>query len=100
MLHIKEQWCINLLFRSGPILKWQYFSVFSKLAGVLSFTANFNSLRPEPRSRPIILRLSKEFLSRRKALASPIRTISLLQLCNRNVDFVHKSNEQVISPQT
>ncbi|KAF7115450.1 hypothetical protein RHSIM_RhsimUnG0057200 [Rhododendron simsii] len=64
---------------------------------VLIATMAFACLRPEPRSRPTMLRLSQEFLSRRKALASPIRTISLLQLCNRNMDLVHQSNEQVIS---
>ncbi|XP_058188133.1 MDIS1-interacting receptor like kinase 2-like isoform X2 [Rhododendron vialii] len=66
---------------------------------VLIATMAFACLRPEPRSRPTMLRLSQEFLSHRKALASPIRTISLLQLCNRNMDFVHQSNKQVISAQ-
>ncbi|KAI8533891.1 hypothetical protein RHMOL_Rhmol10G0045600 [Rhododendron molle] len=55
----------------------------------------FACLRPEPRSRPTMLRLSQEFLSRRKALASPLRTVSLLQLWNRNMNFVQLSNEEI-----
>ncbi|XP_058186958.1 MDIS1-interacting receptor like kinase 2-like [Rhododendron vialii] len=38
---------------------------------VLVATMAFACLHPEPRSRPTMLRLSQEFLSRRKALASP-----------------------------
>ncbi|KAG5527462.1 hypothetical protein RHGRI_028378 [Rhododendron griersonianum] len=56
-------------------------------------------LDPKPKSRPSMLRLSQEFLSRRKALAAPLRTISLWNLWNRKMDFVHQTNEQVISAQ-
>ncbi|XP_058185542.1 probable leucine-rich repeat receptor-like protein kinase At1g35710 [Rhododendron vialii] len=65
---------------------------------VLVATMAFACLRLEPRSRPTMLRLSHEFLSRRKALASSLRTVSLRQLWNRNMNFVQLSNE-VISAQ-
>ncbi|KAI8533892.1 hypothetical protein RHMOL_Rhmol10G0045700 [Rhododendron molle] len=59
----------------------------------------FACLDPKPKSRPSMLRLSQEFLSRRKALAVPLRTVSLRNLWNRKMDIVHQSNEQVISAQ-
>lgn len=55
-------------------------------------TMAFACLRPDPKSRPTMLRLSQEFLSRRKALASPLRTVSLLQLWNQNMNYVQLSN--------
>ncbi|KAF7130045.1 hypothetical protein RHSIM_Rhsim10G0032500 [Rhododendron simsii] len=58
-----------------------------------------NGCPNEPKFRPSMLRLSQEFLSRRKALATPLRTVSLWNLWNRKMDFVHQSNEQVISAQ-
>ncbi|XP_058185543.1 MDIS1-interacting receptor like kinase 2-like [Rhododendron vialii] len=66
---------------------------------VLVATMAFACLDPKPKSRPSMLRLSQEFLSCRKALAVPLRTISLRNLWNRKMDFVHQSNEQVISAQ-
>ncbi|KAI8533962.1 hypothetical protein RHMOL_Rhmol10G0051500 [Rhododendron molle] len=53
----------------------------------------FACLRLEPRSRPTMLRLSQEFLSRKKALAVPVATVALLQLWNQEMDFVQLSNE-------
>ncbi|XP_058188127.1 MDIS1-interacting receptor like kinase 2-like [Rhododendron vialii] len=64
---------------------------------VLVATMAFACLCPQPRSRPTMLRLSQEFLSRRKALAAPLCTVSLLQLWNRKMDFVQPSNAVVIS---
>ncbi|KAI8533894.1 hypothetical protein RHMOL_Rhmol10G0045900 [Rhododendron molle] len=64
---------------------------------VLVATMAFACLDPKPMSRPSMLRLSQEFFSRRKALAAPLRTVSLRNLWNRKMDFVHQSNEQVIS---
>ncbi|KAI8533899.1 hypothetical protein RHMOL_Rhmol10G0046400 [Rhododendron molle] len=66
---------------------------------VLVATMAFACLNPEPRSRPTMQRLSQEFLSRRKALAVPLRTVSLWHLWSRKMDFVHQSNEQVIGAQ-
>ncbi|KAI8533966.1 hypothetical protein RHMOL_Rhmol10G0051900 [Rhododendron molle] len=53
----------------------------------------FACLHLEPRSRPTMLRLSQEFLSRKKALAVPVATVALLQLWNQEMDFVQLSNE-------
>ncbi|KAI8533898.1 hypothetical protein RHMOL_Rhmol10G0046300 [Rhododendron molle] len=64
---------------------------------VLVATMAFACLHPEPRFRPSMLRVSQEFISPRKALAAP--TVSLWDLWNRKMDFVHQPNEQVISPQ-
>ncbi|KAI8533882.1 hypothetical protein RHMOL_Rhmol10G0044800 [Rhododendron molle] len=47
---------------------------------VLVATMAFACLNPEPRSRPMMQRLSQEFLSRRKALPVPLRTVSLWHL--------------------
>ncbi|XP_058187990.1 probable leucine-rich repeat receptor-like protein kinase At1g35710 [Rhododendron vialii] len=66
---------------------------------VLVATMAFACLDPKPKSRPSMLHLSQEFLSRRKALAAPLRTVSLRNLWNRKMDFVHQSNEHVISAQ-
>ncbi|KAI8533708.1 hypothetical protein RHMOL_Rhmol10G0030200 [Rhododendron molle] len=66
---------------------------------VLVATMAFACLDPKPKSRPSMLRLSQEFLSRRKSLAVPLRTVSLWNLWNRKMDFVHQSNEQVINAQ-
>ncbi|KAG5527510.1 hypothetical protein RHGRI_028420 [Rhododendron griersonianum] len=66
---------------------------------VLVATMAFARLDPKPKSRPSMLRLSQEFLSRRKALATPLRTVSLWDLWNRKMDFVHQSNEHVINAQ-
>ncbi|KAI8533893.1 hypothetical protein RHMOL_Rhmol10G0045800 [Rhododendron molle] len=66
---------------------------------ILVATMAFACLDPMPKSRPSMLRLCQEFLSRRKALAAPLRTISLWDLWNRKMDFVHQSNEHVISAQ-
>ncbi|KAH7845660.1 hypothetical protein Vadar_004502 [Vaccinium darrowii] len=65
---------------------------------VLVATMAFACLRSEPRSRPTMHQLSQEFVSRRKALASPLHTVSLLQLWDRKMDFVQLFNE-VISAQ-
>ncbi|KAH7844134.1 hypothetical protein Vadar_024698 [Vaccinium darrowii] len=65
---------------------------------VLVATMAFACLCPKPRSRPTMQQLSQEFLSRRKALAAPLRTISLLQLWDWKMDFVQLFNE-VISAQ-
>ncbi|KAF7128995.1 hypothetical protein RHSIM_Rhsim10G0042000 [Rhododendron simsii] len=62
---------------------------------VLIATMALACIRPEPKSRPTMLRLSQEFLSRRKALASPLRTVSLLQLWNRNMNYVQLLNEAI-----
>ncbi|KAI8533904.1 hypothetical protein RHMOL_Rhmol10G0046700 [Rhododendron molle] len=62
---------------------------------VLVATMAFSCLHQRPKSRPTMRRLSLEFLSRRKALASPIHTVSLLQLWNRRMDFVQLPNEPV-----
>ncbi|KAH7848004.1 hypothetical protein Vadar_032640 [Vaccinium darrowii] len=45
---------------------------------VLVATMTFSCVHPEPKSRPTMRHLSQEFLSRRKALAAPLRTVSLL----------------------
>ncbi|KAG5527457.1 hypothetical protein RHGRI_028374 [Rhododendron griersonianum] len=66
---------------------------------VLVATMAFACLHPNPKSRPSMLRLSQEFLSRRKALATPLRTVSLWNLWNQKMEFVNQSNEQVISAQ-
>ncbi|KAF7112734.1 hypothetical protein RHSIM_RhsimUnG0200200 [Rhododendron simsii] len=66
---------------------------------VLVATMAFACLDPKPKSRPSMLHMSQEFLSRRKALATPLRTVSLWNLWNRKMDFVHQSNEHVISAQ-
>ncbi|KAF7130612.1 hypothetical protein RHSIM_Rhsim10G0147900 [Rhododendron simsii] len=66
---------------------------------ILVATMAFACLHPQPKSRPSMLHLSEEFLSRRKALAAPLRTVSLWNLWNQKMDFVHQSNEQVISGQ-
>ncbi|GMP49947.1 hypothetical protein CsSME_00016753 [Camellia sinensis var. sinensis] len=44
-------------------------------------------LRSEPRSRPTMLRVSQEFQSCRKTFATPLCSISLLQLWNAEIDF-------------
>ena len=48
----------------------------------------FACLRPEPRSRPTMQHISQVFLSRKKALATPLRTISLRELRNQETDFI------------
>ncbi|KAH7847447.1 hypothetical protein Vadar_026166 [Vaccinium darrowii] len=45
---------------------------------VLVATLAFACLHPEPGSRPMMRRISQEFLSQRKAMVAPLRTISLL----------------------
>ncbi|KAG5527463.1 hypothetical protein RHGRI_028379 [Rhododendron griersonianum] len=62
---------------------------------VLVATMAFSCLHQRPKSRPTMRRLSLDFFSRRKALASPIHTVSLLQLWNRRMDFVQLPNELV-----
>ncbi|KAG5527458.1 hypothetical protein RHGRI_028375 [Rhododendron griersonianum] len=71
------------------------------VAGNIVFVATmaFACLNPKPRYRPTMQRLSQEFLSRRKALAVPLRIVSLWHLWSRKMDFVHQSNEQVIGAQ-
>ncbi|KAI8533895.1 hypothetical protein RHMOL_Rhmol10G0046000 [Rhododendron molle] len=66
---------------------------------VLVATMAFACLHPNPKSRPSMLRLSQEFLSRQKALTTPLHTVSLWNLWNRKMEFVNQSNEQVISAQ-
>ncbi|KAG5527456.1 hypothetical protein RHGRI_028373 [Rhododendron griersonianum] len=66
---------------------------------VIAGTYGYIAPDPKPMSRPSMIRLSQEFLSRRKALAAPLRTVSLRNLWYRKMDFVHQSNEQVISAQ-
>ncbi|XP_058188130.1 MDIS1-interacting receptor like kinase 2-like isoform X2 [Rhododendron vialii] len=61
-------------------------------------TMAFACLRPEPRSRPTMLRLSQEFLSRRKTLALPLCTVSLQQLWNRNMNYVQLAKEVISAP--
>ncbi|KAH7846676.1 hypothetical protein Vadar_016871 [Vaccinium darrowii] len=56
---------------------------------VLVATMAFACLHPEPKSRPMMRQLSQEFLSRRKALAAPLRTISVLELWDRKVDVTN-----------
>ncbi|XP_057482764.1 probable leucine-rich repeat receptor-like protein kinase At1g35710 [Actinidia eriantha] len=51
-------------------------------------TLAFACLRPEPRSRPTMQHISQVFLSRKKALVTPLRTISLLELQNQETDFI------------
>ncbi|KAH7843792.1 hypothetical protein Vadar_020778 [Vaccinium darrowii] len=65
---------------------------------VLVATMAFACLRPGPKSRPTMQQISQEFLSRRKALAAHLRTISLSQLWDWKMDFVQLFNE-VISAQ-
>ncbi|XP_058186919.1 MDIS1-interacting receptor like kinase 2-like [Rhododendron vialii] len=66
---------------------------------VLVATMAFACLDPKPKLRPSMLSLSQELLSHRKALAVPLCTVSLRNLWNQKMDFVHQSNEQVISAQ-
>ncbi|KAF7115180.1 hypothetical protein RHSIM_RhsimUnG0063000 [Rhododendron simsii] len=66
---------------------------------VLVATMAFTCLHPEPRFRPSMLRVSQELISRRKALAAPLCTVSLWDLWNRKMDFVHQPNEQVTNAQ-
>ncbi|KAH7861693.1 hypothetical protein Vadar_029387 [Vaccinium darrowii] len=61
-------------------------------------TMAFSCVRPEPLSRPTMRHLSQEFLSRRKALAAPLRTVSLLQLWNQKMDSGQPSNHVINVP--
>ncbi|KAH7845671.1 hypothetical protein Vadar_004621 [Vaccinium darrowii] len=65
---------------------------------VLVATMAFSCVQPEPKSRPTMRRLSQEFLSRRKALAAPLRTVSLLQLWNWKMDSGQPSNQVISAP--
>ncbi|KAH7846568.1 hypothetical protein Vadar_015636 [Vaccinium darrowii] len=60
---------------------------------VLVATMAFACICPKPKSRPTMLRLSQEFLSQRKALAAPLRSVSLLQLWNQKMNFVQIPDE-------
>ncbi|GFZ19178.1 hypothetical protein Acr_27g0009170 [Actinidia rufa] len=48
----------------------------------------FACLRPESRSRSTMQHISQAFLSCKKALATPLRTISLRELWNQETDFI------------
>ncbi|KAH7847040.1 hypothetical protein Vadar_021185 [Vaccinium darrowii] len=65
---------------------------------VLVATMAFSCVHPKPKSRPTMRHLSQEFLSRRKALAAPLRTVSLLQLWNRKMDSGQPSNQVISAP--
>ncbi|KAF7129853.1 hypothetical protein RHSIM_Rhsim10G0041800 [Rhododendron simsii] len=68
---------------------------------VLVATMAFACLHPQPKSRPSMLRLSQEFLSRQKALAAPLHTAlvvmtigtehlsSLPLICEVNAQIMH-----------
>ncbi|KAH7846373.1 hypothetical protein Vadar_013205 [Vaccinium darrowii] len=60
---------------------------------VLVATMAFACICRKPKSRPTMLRLSQEFLSQRKALAAPLRSVSLLQLWNQKMNFVQIPDE-------
>ncbi|KAH7845783.1 hypothetical protein Vadar_005965 [Vaccinium darrowii] len=65
---------------------------------VLVATMAFSCLHPEPKSRPTMQHVSQEFLSHRKALVAPFRTVSLLQLWNRKMDSGQPSNQVIGVP--
>ncbi|KAH7846601.1 hypothetical protein Vadar_015941 [Vaccinium darrowii] len=65
---------------------------------VLVATMAFSCVHPKPKSRPTMRHLSQEFLSRRKALAAPLRTVSLLELCNRKMDSGQPPNQVISAP--
>ncbi|KAH7845598.1 hypothetical protein Vadar_003928 [Vaccinium darrowii] len=65
---------------------------------VLVDTMAFSCLHPDPKSRPTMRHLSQEFLSHRKALAAPLRTVSLLQLWNQKMDSGQPPNQVISAP--